>query len=53
MNLLEFNSKWKIVGTRLRINVKDLGVGWFKVLKESVEKLSEEAKHGAPEKGKK
>jgi transcription-repair coupling factor len=47
INLLELNSKWKIVGTRLRINMKDLGASWFEGLKKSIVALGEMAKHGA------
>jgi transcription-repair coupling factor len=50
VNLLEHNPKWKIVGTRLRIDVKDLGDNWFRGLKACTEKLAEEAKHGARKK---
>ena len=47
INLLEYNSKWRITGTRLRVNIKDFGDSWLSELKKCVEKLSEEAKHGA------
>ncbi|MDP2642763.1 MAG: transcription-repair coupling factor [Candidatus Peregrinibacteria bacterium] len=47
ISLLEFNSKWMISGTRLRINVKDLGVDWFGMLKECAKALGQSAKHGA------
>lgn len=47
VNLLEYNSNWKISGTKLRINVRELGSDWFKELKNCVEKLGHEAKHGA------
>ncbi|MFC1615713.1 transcription-repair coupling factor [Patescibacteria group bacterium] len=45
-NLLEQNPKWKIVGSRLRINVKDLGYSWFDGLKKSVEALTVSKKPG-------
>jgi len=47
INLLEFNSKWMVSGSRLKINVRDLGDRWFDGLLASVNKLGEEAKHGA------
>ncbi|MFA6305487.1 MAG: transcription-repair coupling factor [Candidatus Gracilibacteria bacterium] len=46
ISLLEFNSKWMISGTRLRINIKDLGMDWFGMLKECVKALGKCAKHG-------
>jgi len=39
MNLLEYNSKWVISGTRLRIRIEELGLHWFEELRASVEKL--------------
>ncbi len=39
MNLLEYNSKWYISGTRLRIRIEDLGLHWITELTESVKKL--------------
>lgn len=47
INLLEYNSKWQITGSRLRINIKALGEDWFAELIESVKNLGEKAKHGA------
>jgi transcription-repair coupling factor (superfamily II helicase) len=47
ISLLEFNSKWMISGTRLKINVKDLGLDWFGMLKECAKALGKSAKHGA------
>ncbi len=46
VNLLEYNSQWRISGTRLRINIKELGKSWFKELKKCVDRLGKEAKHG-------
>ena len=40
INLLEFNAKWYISGTRMRIKIEDLGIDWFYGLRESVEKLA-------------
>ncbi len=39
-NLLEYNSKWYISGTRLRVKIEDLGMHWFDELRESVKRLS-------------
>ena len=39
MNLLEHNRKWIISGTKLKINIEDLGLHWFDELKENVQKL--------------
>lgn len=41
MNLLEYNSKWYISGTRLRIRIESLGLHWFDELLESVKRLTE------------
>ncbi|MBI5753921.1 transcription-repair coupling factor [Candidatus Peregrinibacteria bacterium] len=46
VNMLEYNSKWQIVGTRMRVNVKELGYAWFPELIKNVEKLAEKAKRG-------
>jgi transcription-repair coupling factor (superfamily II helicase) len=40
MNLLEYNAKWYISGTRLRAKIEDLGMHWMDELIESVKKLS-------------
>jgi len=39
-NLLEYNSKWYISGSRLRVKIEDLGIHWFDALRESVKRLS-------------
>lgn len=39
MNLLEYNPKWVISGTKLKIEIEELGVHWFNALKENVKKL--------------
>ena len=44
VNLLEYNPKWSISGTRLRIRIGDLGLHWVDELKASVEKLTESIK---------
>lgn len=40
MNLLEYNSNWRISGTRLRVRIEHLGMHWLDELIESVKKLS-------------
>lgn len=40
MNLLEYNGKWYISGTRLRIRIEDMGLHWFDELRESISRLS-------------
>ncbi len=40
VNLLEYNSKWYVSGTLLRIKIEDLGMHWFDALRESVKRLS-------------
>jgi len=52
INLLEDNNMWAITGSKLRINIRDLGEKWFEGLRESLDALSEKAKHGAKKKGK-
>jgi len=47
MNLIDYNSKWQITGTKLRINTKDLGPTWLEALEESLKKLNESIKAGA------
>lgn len=47
INLLEHNSKWQIIGNRMKINIKELGYAWFPELIKNVERLAEKAKHGA------
>lgn len=44
MSLLEHNQQWRIVGTRLRINIKELGLHWFDELRESVKRLGKSVK---------
>ncbi len=39
MNMLEYNAKWQITGSKLRINVEDLGVTWVEELRECIKKL--------------
>ncbi len=46
ISLLEHNPKWMISGSRLRININDLGEKWFDGLKKSLDVLGKEAKHG-------
>ena len=46
ISILEHNSKWRIVGSKLRINMNDLGGDWAEGLKTSLINLGKEAKHG-------
>lgn len=46
MNLLEYNSKWVISGTKLKIDIKYLGLNWFDELKICLEKLGIEREAG-------
>jgi len=45
INMLEYNPKWAISGSRLRINIRDLGHDWFTGLVNSVEALAKKMKH--------
>lgn len=44
MALLEYNGKWIISGTKLKINIEDLGLHWFDALKDNVKKLQKKIK---------
>lgn len=46
ISLLEYNPKWIISGTKLRINIEDLGEKWFDGLKKSLDVLAKKVKHG-------
>ncbi len=46
ISLLEYNPKWVISGSRLRINITDLGEKWFEGLRDSLKALVKKAKHG-------
>ena len=46
ISLLEENPAWQISGSRLRINVQNLGKSWFEGLKKCVKALADSAKHG-------
>lgn len=46
MSLLEYNSKWLISGTKLKIPIEELGVHWFDAIKENVQKLQKSIKKG-------
>ncbi len=39
MNMLDYNDKWQIVGTKLRIDIADLGLKWVEELKECLKRL--------------
>lgn len=41
VNLLEYNQKWIVSGTKLKIKAIDLGMQWFDELKECVSRLGE------------
>lgn len=45
ISMLEHNSKWMISGSKLRINIRELGHDWFTGLINSVEALGKRAKH--------
>ena len=44
MKLLEYNPKWVISGTKLKINIEDLGLHWFDTLLKNVKVLQKEIK---------
>jgi len=46
MNLLVYSPKWYISGTRLRVNVANLGMHWVDELKECLVKLAGSIKEG-------
>jgi len=52
-NILEYNRKWYISGTRLRVKIGDLGLHWFDGLRESVKRLSGSIKEKNKKGGKK
>ena len=39
LKVIEYNPKWLISGSKLKINLKDLGFSWFEELKKSIEVL--------------
>jgi len=45
INMLEYNPRWVISGTKLKINLRDLGHDWFTGLTNSVDALAKRAKH--------
>jgi transcription-repair coupling factor len=45
MSLLQYNEKWVISGTKLKISFKDLGVNWVEELKKCLVKLGKKAKN--------
>ncbi|MEK7673172.1 MAG: transcription-repair coupling factor [Patescibacteria group bacterium] len=47
INMLEHNGKWQIIGSRLKIKMKDLGFVWPDELQKCLEKLGDKAVHGA------
>jgi transcription-repair coupling factor (superfamily II helicase) len=44
MKLIEYNPKWLISGTKLKINIEELGLHWFDTLKDNVKKLQQKIK---------
>jgi hypothetical protein len=46
MNLLSTNDKWQISGTKLKVNIEDLGAHWFLELTRSIEALSKKLEPG-------
>lgn len=51
MKLLDYNAKWQITGTTLRIGMKELGFAWLEGLRESLEALKHEVVGGKGTKG--
>jgi transcription-repair coupling factor len=49
ISMLEYNPKWMISGTKLKINIRELGYDWFTGLMNSVEALGKRAKHAGEE----
>lgn len=47
LNLLEYNPKWLVSGTKLKIPFEELGVNWVDELKEGLRKLAQKIK-GVP-----
>lgn len=45
LNMLEFNDKWLVSGTKLKISFEDLGVNWVDGLKESLKRLGNKMKN--------
>lgn len=45
-SLLDYNDKWLISGTKLKISIESLGAHWFEELINSIEALSKEKKVG-------
>lgn len=41
IHLLEYNPKWEISGSKLRIKIEDLGLNWLDSLRECVKRLGE------------
>ncbi|MDP2624678.1 MAG: transcription-repair coupling factor [Candidatus Peregrinibacteria bacterium] len=45
INLLDYNEKWLVSGTKLKIKFEDLGTSWVDGLKESLRKLGKKIKN--------
>ena len=50
VNVLQYNQKWLVSGSKLKIYTRELGMHWFDELKESVKRLSKKVRLGAPKK---
>lgn len=50
ISLLNYNEKWEITGTKLKINLEYLGAHWFQELINSVEALSQKVEPKSPSK---
>lgn len=45
LSLLDYNGKWLVSGSKLKITFEDLGVNWVDGLKESLKRLGKKAKN--------
>lgn len=45
LNLLDYNGKWLVSGTKVKIGFEDLGVNWVDGLKESLKRLGKKARN--------
>lgn len=53
ISMLEYNPQWMISGTKLKINIRELGYDWFTGLMNSVEALGKRMKHAGEVRGEK
>lgn len=47
INLLEYNPKWQISGTKLKMKITELGVNWVDELRECLKRLGDKVKRPA------